>query len=247
MTLTASLVGKVKSGLVARPGCRPSRVESKRLLRQWAFAIPDDLPGVRKSRMVPSYDGLADRRNRRPHHVPIVRAHCRPDAARSLRGLHWAGRQCHPARLQRLALDDQVRREFHRLDRRRPDALLAIADGALIFMLLSWEILNVATRIAGSSVSLNLGHAFEAGMAGYGLGRILKSRDSSEAQSAATPTTVSTVVDFSPLLIGDRFEARRNCLEKSRLCAANPSIIFRNSQVCIKEASVCENHQMSAQ
>ena len=68
-----------------------------------------------------------------------------------------------------------------------PTLPLTIAGGALIFMLLSWEIPNVAARIAGSSVSLNLAHAFEAGMAGYGLGRILKSRDSSDAQPAATP------------------------------------------------------------
>lgn len=68
-----------------------------------------------------------------------------------------------------------------------PTLPLTIAGGALIFLLLSWEIPNVAARIAGSSVSLNLGHAFEAGMAGYGLGRILKSRDSSDGQSAATP------------------------------------------------------------
>jgi type IV secretion system protein TrbL len=68
-----------------------------------------------------------------------------------------------------------------------PTLPLTIAGGALIFMLLSWEIPNVAARIAGSSVSLNLAHAFEAGMAGYGLGRILKSRDSSDGQPAATP------------------------------------------------------------
>lgn len=68
-----------------------------------------------------------------------------------------------------------------------PTLPLTIAGGALIFMLLSWEIPNVAARIAGSSVSLNLAHAFEAGMAGYGLSRILKSRDSSDVQSAATP------------------------------------------------------------
>jgi type IV secretion system protein TrbL len=68
-----------------------------------------------------------------------------------------------------------------------PTLPLTIAGGALIFLLLSWEIPNVAARIAGSSVSLNLAHAFEAGMAGYGLGRILKSRDSSDAQPAATP------------------------------------------------------------
>ena len=68
-----------------------------------------------------------------------------------------------------------------------PTLPLTIAGGALIFMLLSCEIPNVAARIAGSSVSLNLAHAFEAGMAGYGLGRILKSRDSSDAQSTATP------------------------------------------------------------
>jgi type IV secretion system protein TrbL len=68
-----------------------------------------------------------------------------------------------------------------------PTLPLTIAGGALIFMLLSWEIPNVAARIAGSSVSLNLAHAFEAGMAGYGIGRILKSRDSSDGQPAATP------------------------------------------------------------
>ena len=47
---------------------------------------------------------------------------------------------------------------------------LTIAGGALIFMLLAWTIPNTAASVVGGAVSLNLSHAFEAAMAGYGLG-----------------------------------------------------------------------------
>lgn len=43
-------------------------------------------------------------------------------------------------------------------------------------MLIAWTIPNTAASIVGGAVSLNLSHAFEAGMAGYGLSRILTSQ-----------------------------------------------------------------------
>jgi hypothetical protein len=54
-----------------------------------------------------------------------------------------------------------------------PALPLMIAGGALIFMLLAWTIPNTAASIAGGAVSLNLSHALEAAIAGYGAGRIL--------------------------------------------------------------------------
>jgi type IV secretion system protein TrbL len=66
-----------------------------------------------------------------------------------------------------------------------PTLPLTIAGGALIFMLLAWTIPNTAASIVGGAVSLNLSHAFEAAMAGYGLGRILTSQKKAGAESGA--------------------------------------------------------------
>src|ERR1700691_4943057 len=52
-------------------------------------------------------------------------------------------------------------------------------------MLLAWTIPNTATSVVGGAVSLNLSHAFEAAMAGYGLGRILSSQNAGGADSGA--------------------------------------------------------------
>jgi len=67
-----------------------------------------------------------------------------------------------------------------------PTLPLTIAGGALIFALLSWTIPNTAASIVGGAVSLNLSHAFEAGMAGYGLGRILTSQKTAGAESGSS-------------------------------------------------------------
>jgi len=64
-----------------------------------------------------------------------------------------------------------------------PTLPLTIAGGALIFMLLAWTIPNTAASVVGGAVSLNLSHAFEAAMAGYGLGRILTSQNAAGADS----------------------------------------------------------------
>jgi type IV secretion system protein TrbL len=68
-----------------------------------------------------------------------------------------------------------------------PSLPLTIAGGALIFLLLAWTIPNTAASIVGGAVSLNLSHAFEAGMAGYGLGRILTSQKTTRAESGSSP------------------------------------------------------------
>ncbi len=67
-----------------------------------------------------------------------------------------------------------------------PTLPLTIAGAALIFMLLAWTIPNTAASIVGGAVSLNLSHAFEAAMAGYGLGRILTSQKAAGAESASS-------------------------------------------------------------
>ena len=67
-----------------------------------------------------------------------------------------------------------------------PTLPLTIAGGALIFMLLTWTIPNTAASVVGGAVSLNLSHAFEAAMAGYGLGRILTSQKSVGAESGSS-------------------------------------------------------------
>jgi type IV secretion system protein TrbL len=68
-----------------------------------------------------------------------------------------------------------------------PSLPLTIAGGALIFLLLAWTIPNTAASIVGGAVSLNLSHAFEAGMAGFGLGRILASQKTAGAESGSSP------------------------------------------------------------
>jgi type IV secretion system protein TrbL len=67
-----------------------------------------------------------------------------------------------------------------------PTLPLTIAGGALIFMLLAWTIPNTAASVVGGAVSLNLSHAFEAAMAGYGLGRILTRQNAAGAESGAS-------------------------------------------------------------
>jgi len=66
-----------------------------------------------------------------------------------------------------------------------PTLPLTIAGGALIFMLLAWTIPNTAASIVGGAVSLNLSHAFEAAMAGYGLGRILAGQKAAGTESGS--------------------------------------------------------------
>jgi type IV secretion system protein TrbL len=66
-----------------------------------------------------------------------------------------------------------------------PSLPLTIAGGALIFALLAWTIPNTAASIVGGAVSLNLSHAFETAMAGYGLGRIATSQNAAGAGSGA--------------------------------------------------------------
>lgn len=68
-----------------------------------------------------------------------------------------------------------------------PSLPLTIAGGALIFLLLAWTIPNTAASIVGGAISLNLSHAFEAGMAGFGLGRILTRQKTSGAESGSSP------------------------------------------------------------
>jgi type IV secretion system protein TrbL len=67
-----------------------------------------------------------------------------------------------------------------------PSLPLTIAGGALIFMLLAWTIPNTAASIVGGGVSLNLSHALETAMAGYGLGRIISNHKSAGAESGST-------------------------------------------------------------
>ena len=67
-----------------------------------------------------------------------------------------------------------------------PSLPLTIAGGALIFLLLAWTIPNTAASVVGGAVSLNLSHAFEAAMAGYGLGRILTSQKTAGAESGSS-------------------------------------------------------------
>src|SRR5271156_675160 len=64
-----------------------------------------------------------------------------------------------------------------------PSLPLTIAGGALIFALLAWTIPSTAASIVGGAVSLNLSHAFESVMAGYGLGRIATSHNAAAAES----------------------------------------------------------------
>jgi type IV secretion system protein TrbL len=67
-----------------------------------------------------------------------------------------------------------------------PSLPLTIAGGALIFLLLAWTIPNTAASIVGGAVSLNLSHAFESAMAGYGLGRIFTSQKTAGVESGSS-------------------------------------------------------------
>lgn len=67
-----------------------------------------------------------------------------------------------------------------------PSLPLTIAGGALIFLLLAWTIPNTAASVVGGAVSLNLSHAFEAAMAGYGLGRILTSQKAAGTEAGSS-------------------------------------------------------------
>jgi type IV secretion system protein TrbL len=67
-----------------------------------------------------------------------------------------------------------------------PTLPLTIAGGALIFMLLAWTIPNTAASIVGGGVALNLSHAFETAMAGYGLGRIISNHRAAGAESGSS-------------------------------------------------------------
>ncbi len=66
-----------------------------------------------------------------------------------------------------------------------PTLPLTIAGGAIIFMLLAWTIPNTAASIVGGGVALNLNHAFEAAMAGYGLSRILTNQNAAGSESSS--------------------------------------------------------------
>ena len=83
-----------------------------------------------------------------------------------------------------------------------PTLPLTIAGGALIFMLLAWTIPNTAASVVGGAVSLNLSHAFEAAMAGYGLGRILTSQNAAGAESGAASQSGNSL--GASLEAGDR-------------------------------------------
>ncbi len=85
-----------------------------------------------------------------------------------------------------------------------PTLPLTIAGGALIFMLLAWTIPNTAASVVGGAVSLNLSHAFEAVMAGYGLSRILTSRNAADESGAASQSAHSL---GSSLEAGDKAAA----------------------------------------
>lgn len=83
-----------------------------------------------------------------------------------------------------------------------PTLPLTIAGGALIFMLLTWTIPNTAASIVGGGVSLNLSHAFEAAMAGYGLGRVLSNQGVTGAESGSASQGAHSL--GSSLEAGDR-------------------------------------------
>jgi len=90
-----------------------------------------------------------------------------------------------------------------------PTLPLTIAGGSLIFLLVAWNIPNTAASIVGGAVSLNLSHAFEAAMAGYGVGRILGGQ--------TTPTADATLASDTSL---------DNSLDAGERAAANGSSII---------------------
>src|ERR1700730_14370247 len=79
-----------------------------------------------------------------------------------------------------------------------PTLPLTVAGGSLIFMLVAWNIPNTAASIVGGAVSLNLSHAFEVAMAGYGVGRILGGQTTASAEpslASASDTTLNNSLD----------------------------------------------------
>ncbi|MGH7779522.1 MAG: P-type conjugative transfer protein TrbL [Candidatus Binataceae bacterium] len=94
-----------------------------------------------------------------------------------------------------------------------PTLPLTIAGAALIFMLLAWTIPNTAASIVGGAVSLNLSHAFEAAMAGYGLGRILSSQRAAGAESGSSAQGGHSL--GSSLEAGDRAAANNGARSAS--------------------------------
>jgi len=89
-----------------------------------------------------------------------------------------------------------------------PSLPLTIAGGAMIFALLAWTIPNTAASIVGGAVSLNLSHAFEAAMAGYGLGRILTSQKTAGAESGSSTQGAHSL--GASLEAGDRAAANNH-------------------------------------
>jgi len=89
-----------------------------------------------------------------------------------------------------------------------PSLPLTIAGGAMIFALLAWTIPNTAASIVGGAVSLNLSHAFEAAMAGYGLGRILSNQGMTGAESGSASQGAHSL--GASLEAGDRAAANNH-------------------------------------
>ncbi|MGH7780764.1 MAG: P-type conjugative transfer protein TrbL [Candidatus Binataceae bacterium] len=94
-----------------------------------------------------------------------------------------------------------------------PSLPLTIAGGALIFLLLAWTIPNTAASIVGGAVSLNLSHAFEAAMAGYGLGRILTSQKTARGESGSSAQRGHS--------LGDSLEAGDKAATNNRASSAS--------------------------
>lgn len=101
-----------------------------------------------------------------------------------------------------------------------PSLPLTIAGGALIFMLLAWKIPDTAAAVVGGAVSLNLSHAFEAAMAGYGLGRILTSQKTTGAESGSSAQSDHSL--GTSLEAGDK-AAANNQAPTTKLPSTTPS------------------------
>jgi hypothetical protein len=104
-----------------------------------------------------------------------------------------------------------------------PTLPLTIAGGALIFMLLAWTIPNTAASVVGGAVSLNLSHAFEAAMAGYGLGRIVTSQNAAAAESGAASQGGHSL--GSSLEAGDKAAANN----RARSASTHPTVQMPSS------------------
>jgi hypothetical protein len=136
-----------------------------------------------------------------------------------------------------------------------PSLPLTIAGGALIFALLAWTIPSTAASIVGGAVSLNLSHAFETAMAGYGIGRIATSQKAAAAESGV-PAQAGNSLSAS-LEAGDR--AATNGLRSasthptvqttaSRQGAASPSTSTRGNQTAnAGRSSITEVSKQTAQ